>query len=124
MAITREQATKKRELPKKRVEVPEWADENAPAEEAYVYVKTLSGHERDTWEESLSTGNKAKVRLDNIRAKLTVAVCVDDNGNQIFTDADVPSLGNGSCVPLGRVFDVAMKLNGIGKEHVDELVGE
>lgn len=126
MALKRESILKKRSLPTEKVPCPEWADEGTPADDAYVIVRTLTGTERDKWEATLTTGkgSKAKVTLEKIRAKLAVAVCVDDDGHPIFSEADVTELSERSCLPLGRVFDAASKLNGLSKEDVDELVGE
>lgn len=85
----------------------------------------MRGTESDRWEQTLSGRGKQKVNLDNIRAKMAVAVCEgDEEGVPLFTEQDIAALGEMSCVPLRRIFDEACKLNGIGKEHVDELVGE
>lgn len=123
MALKRDTILKKRPLPTVKVPCPEWADDGTPEDEAYVFVRTMTGVQRDAWERSVSPDGK-KVKLDNIRAKLAVAVCVDDDGNQLFTEDDIAALGDVSCVPLVRIFDEASKLNGLGKEQVDELVGE
>lgn len=125
MALTREQvlSTKGKKLPRVKVPVPEWAPEGTKPEDAYVWVKTMAGTERDKWEKRL--GDKSgNVSLDNIRSKFAVAVCEDDDERQVFNDQDVADLGAMTCVPLGRIFDEGCKLNGIGKQNVDELLGE
>lgn len=127
MALKRESILKQRALPTEKVMCPEWADADTPPEDAYVIVRTLTGHERDAWEKSLTVGkgHKAKVSLDDIRAKLAVATCVDDEGRPIFTgESDIAELSQRTCLPLSRVFDAASKLNGLSKEDVDELMGE
>lgn len=127
MSLTRETVDlSPRELAKEKVPVPEWAPKDMPAEQAYVWVRTLEGDERDAWEKTLTVGKgrKATVSLDSIRAKLAVATCVDDDGKPIFTEADIAKLNKLTCLPLSRVFDTASKLNGLSKEDVDELVGE
>lgn len=127
MSLTRETVDlTPRALPKTKVPVPEWAPQDMPAEQAYVWVRTLDGEERDKWEESLTEnkGKRVKVKLDNIRAKLAVATCVDDDGRQVFTEEDIVKLSKLSCLPLARVFNVASELNGLSQEDVDELVGE
>lgn len=41
----------------------------------------------------------------------------DDSGNRLFTDfKQIEALGKKSSVPLERCFEVALRLNGIGKE--------
>lgn len=126
MALKKTTMLTPRELPRKKVFVPELADPSTPAEEAYVYVRTLEGWERDAWEKSLSEGKgrKAKTNLDNIRCKLVVATCVDDDGVAIFTADDLHELSKRSCLPITRIFTVASELNGLSQEDVDELVGE
>ena len=115
-----------RELPREKVPAPEWASPDVKPEDAYVWVRTMEGEERDKWEESLTVqgGKKIKVNLDGIRAKLAVKTCVDDDGNQLFTEEDIAKLNKLSCLPLARVFDVASRLNGLSQEDIDDIVGK
>ena len=124
MALTRDQILKKRELPRVKVAIPEWADTDSA--DAYVYVRALTGRERDAWEQSLSKGKGKTVtaNLENIRAKAAVASCVGDDGARLFEDSDITALGEQASAPLHRIFDEFMKINGLSKEHVEELAGE
>lgn len=103
----------KREL----VSVPEWGGD--------VFVSTMSGSARDSWEQSLiiRKGNKTEPNMENMRARLVIATVVDENGNRLFTDADVAALGKKSAAALERVCKVAQRLNGIGDVELEELKG-
>lgn len=119
--LTREQILKADDLPYEDVEVPEWG--------GVVRVRTLTGAERDAWEQSIITmqanGKKAPTmqrRLDNLRAKLVARCLIDDAGARLFTDKDIAALGQKSAAALSRVFEVAQRLNGLTENDVEELV--
>ena len=97
------------------VDAPEWG--------GTVRIQAISGAARDSFEDSLFSGIGAarKQDLSNVRAKLVACVLVDENGNRIFTDADVMALGAKSASALGRCFDVAQRLNGMSSEIKAEL---
>lgn len=91
--------------------VPEWGGE--------VIVKAMSGVERDEFERSIyHDGIKD---FDNIRAKLCAMSIVDESGKRVFTMADIMKLGEKSGKALDRVFTVAKKLSGIGKQELTGL---
>lgn len=103
-----------------QVEVPEWGGS--------VYVRALTGAQRDQYEESLirwrATKGKqvaATVALGNARAKLVSLALVNEDGEPLFTDRDVAALGEKSAAALERVFDVAAKLSGLQPGDVAEL---
>jgi hypothetical protein len=97
------------------VSVPEWGGE--------IYVKGMTGVERDAFEASVvqSRGKGVKMDLSNIRAKLASLTICDENGQRLFTDADVRELGKKSAAALQRVFAMAQKLSGIGDQDMAEL---
>jgi len=101
-----------------KVEVPEW--------DGYVFVKGMTGMERDTFEASIvqQRGKDARVNMVNIRAKLAAQTICDEEGVRLFTDKDVHALGKKSANALQRVFDVAQRLSGITGDDVDELAAE
>lgn len=91
-----------------------------------VYVRSLTGTERDRLEASMvqhMVGKKQsrQVNLNNLRAKLCAMACCDEAGNPIFTEADVIALGKKNAANLQAVFEVAQKLSGLTDEAVDEL---
>ena len=97
------------------VHVPEW--------EGDVYVKGMTGIERDAFEASIvqMRGKGSRVDMTNIRAKLAAQTICDENGEKLFTDADIKELGKKSASALQRVFEVAQKLSGIGDDAIQEL---
>jgi hypothetical protein len=106
------------DLSKELVSCPEWGGE--------VYVRALTGAERDRFESSLieQRGKNQKLNMTNIRAKLAAMAICDDQGKRLFTDADVTALAAKSAAALNRVFDVARKLSGLADNEVEELAGE
>lgn len=115
--LSRDQILQAQDLPTETVEVPEWGGE--------VIIRGLTGAERDQFEQSIveTRGKNTKVNLRNIRAKLVVLCCVDEQGNRIFRDEDAEVLGRKSAVALNRVFEVAQRLSGLRPEDVEELAG-
>ena len=98
---------------------------------ASVRVRTLTGAERDAFEQSLletpkngARNRTTTVNMANARAKLCALSVVDSSGERVFTDADVESLGQKSGAALDRVFSVAQRLSGISDDDVDKMVGD
>lgn len=90
------------------VAVPEWGGE--------VFVKTLTGTERDQFEESYSQ-NKMKA----FRAKFLVLTLCDKSGERLFADGDVEALGNKSSLVINRLFESAWDFNALSQNAVDSL---
>lgn len=111
--LTRDQILTADDLRSEIVPVPEWGGD--------VRVAALTGTERDRFETSFGDG-KTK-NLDNVRAKLVAKSIVDEDGQRIFSDADVVKLGLKNAAALDRVFDVAQRLSGLTKQDVDDLAG-
>lgn len=97
------------------VPCPEWGGE--------VRLRSLTGAERDAYEQSLvqTRGKSREMNLRNARAKLVALCAVDESGNRLFTDADVNALGKKNAKPLDRLFDVARRLSGLSEDDVDRL---
>ena len=122
--LTKDSILSASDLPTEEVPVPEWGGS--------VFIRTMSGAERDAFEQSIIEGNAAKKgktpkgdepKMVNVRAKLAVRVLVDDKGVRLFTDADAGILGSKSGKALDRVFEVAQRLCGIGDKDIEELEG-
>lgn len=88
-----------------------------------VYVKGMTGRERDQFEASIirTKGRNQTINLQDVRAKLCVLTICDENGVRLFEDADIPALSEKSAGELQKVFEVAQRLSGITEEDVDEL---
>lgn len=101
--------------PRERVEVPEWG--------GHVYVRSMSGTERDGWEASF-LGDAENRGLRNARARLVVLCAVDEEGRRIFAEHDADALGEKSGLALDRVFKAAMRMNALGRAEVEKIAGE
>ena len=100
------------DLPRETLRVPEWGGD--------VYVRTMSGTDRDQFEASLIAKEGAKEgRMENVRARLVALTLCDASGTRLFEDGEIASLGRKSARALDRVFSVAQRLNGIGSEQAD-----
>lgn len=90
--------------------VPEW--------QCSVYVRAITGVERDRYEMALMGDNE--LRFENATARLcTMALC-DAQGKRIFNDGQVVDLGAKSAAALQRIYQAARRLAGIGKEALEE----
>ena len=90
-----------------------------------IFVRTLTGRERDAFENSCFSG-KGKYRemnTDNIRAKLLVrSICNGaTDGSRVFSDDETDALGELPASVLDALFTVAQKLSGLGATEMDEL---
>ena len=92
------------------VPCPEWGGD--------VRVKSLSGHERDTFETTMDDADG--VRRD-VRAKLAIAGCVDASDAPLFTAPDVEALSAKNAAPLDRIFDRVRELSGMTPKAVAGL---
>ena len=99
-----------------KVAVPEWGGD--------VFVKSLTGAEKDAFEESIvdMSGTDVKVNMKNARAKLAAKTICDKDGVRIFDDADIPALGEKNGAVLERIFNVAQRLSGLSKDDVKKLI--
>ena len=112
--LTRESILKKEDLKTERVDVPEWG--------GYIFVRTLSGEERDTFESDsyvISPEGKTEQVLGGFRARMVALVACNEKGERLFTAADVEALNKKSSSALIRVFDVASKVNGLNVKAVE-----
>lgn len=116
MPLTKEQILAADDLPREEVQVPEWGGS--------VYVRVMSGAERDAYEQSYleKKGDSYEVNRRNLRAKLAVQTVVNENGERLFSDADVDALGAKNGGALDRIFEVASRLNRISKKDEDDLL--
>lgn len=97
------------------VDVPEWGGK--------VRVRGLTGSERDKFEASQlkQQGKSIKYDPENVKARLAAYSIIDENGNRIFSDADIIALGKKSAKALNRVADVARELSGFTDKDMEEL---
>lgn len=102
-------------LPIEKVDVPELG--------GFVYVRGMSGTERDGWETSLIVrkGKNQSINTENVRAKLLVRVLCDESGTRLFDNGDAVALGGLRVDVLTSLYEVAQRLSGVSDKDVDEL---
>ena len=95
------------------VEVAEWG--------GTVRVATMSGSARDKWE--AETYGDGKPKTEDFRARFVALCLVDEEGNRMFTDAEVGELSKKSAAALQRVFAVAQRLNALTADEAEKIEG-
>jgi len=113
MILSRDAILAAQDLKREEVAVPEWGGS--------VLVRTMTGAERDAWEQSLANGGK--IDVSNVRARLVAACTIDESGALLFSAADAQALGAKSGSALERVAKVAQRLNAITEEALEEARG-
>lgn len=103
------------DLPRERVEVPEWGGE--------IFVRALTAGERDAFEAELTarSGKQIEVNLRDVRAKLCSRAMCDEQGARLFEDHEISALARKSAAALTRVFEVAQRLSGLTGADVEAL---
>jgi hypothetical protein len=115
-ALTAEQILSAEDLQFERVEVPEWG--------GYVNVWTLSMSELESYQQGIATAQeKLQRRPANMMAALAAKAIRTAEGERVFTDKQIGDLGKKSASALMRVFNVAIRLNHMSKNDVEELAG-
>src|SRR5512138_38464 len=79
-----------------------------------VSVRGMTGKERDAFEAACfeGRGKKRQFNMQNVRARLVAACCVDESGQRVFADADAEALGNIRADVIDRLFGPAQRLSG------------
>lgn len=113
--LTKEAIFKAQDIEIRELEIPEWG--------GTVFVRGMTGHERDKYEDSLyqQRGKDRQLNTRNARAKLVCLCTVDKDGNRLFEDKDVSGISQKSSKALDRIFSVAMELSGISEDDLEEL---
>lgn len=94
-----------------------------------VFVRPLSGEERDLYEQSNlkeTRGGQTKLNLRNARARLA-QMCIVERGDdgrwrRVFTRSDIDKLGKLPAVELDKVTEAARDASGIDAEEEGALV--
>lgn len=97
------------------VPVPEWGGE--------VWIRGLTGAERDRFEGSLLDGGRKVDYARQVRARMLVMAICDEGGKSLFTPKDLDALGAKSAAALDRCFAVAQRLSGVRAQDLEELRG-
>lgn len=89
-----------------------------------IFVRGMSGKERDKFEEGLRIrkGSKAgQSDLRNFRAQLAVKVIVNDAGERLLNDADADLFGRLPAGVLDRIIAKCTELSGKAEQEIDDL---
>lgn len=114
MALTREQILAVDDRRMEEVRVPEWGGS--------VWVRSLTGAEADAMALcEFESGLTGKDALADYNARMVAKCACDEGGNPLFTLDDVAALGKKSAGALGRIVEVAHRLNGIGKSDLEAV---
>lgn len=105
--LTREQILAAQDKPTISANVKEWGGE--------VFIKTMTGSERDRWESEWIEWRKTN-GSSCFQAFLLVNVVVDSAGNPLFTKDDVKTLNDKSSKVISALYRKAAMANGIGSE--------
>lgn len=113
--LTKEAILAAQDLRFEVVPVPEWGGS--------VRVRSMTGADRDDYEQSLIRGrtDDEAQNIRNVRARLVTYSVVDEQGNRLFTEADVEELGKKSVAALDRVFAAASRLSAVSQKDIEEL---
>lgn len=113
--LNRDDILNAKDIETEEVKVPEWGGS--------VLVRTMTGAGRDAFEQGIVASrveNKQK-NIETIRARMVALSVVDESGNLLFTDEDIPALGKKSAKALDRVYSVCSRLNALLDGDVEEL---
>ena len=97
----------------------------------YVFVRQMTGHERDTFEQSLLKKNRDakgvitgyEQATEDFRAKLAVVTLCDEKGNLLLQQGDYLLLSKSmSAKKLEKIINEAQKLNAITEEDKENIL--
>ena len=92
------------DLGREEVEVEEWGET--------VTVRGLTAGEVEKWGREVNAGT-----LEDIMPKMVAAVCINGNGQRLFTDDDIEALAGKNPKAILNIFNVAQRLSGIGDDE-------
>lgn len=97
-----------------------------------VFVREMSGEEKDIWERSMMKRVQApgakeatyETTLDHYKAKLAVVTMCDEHGNLLFDMRDIRKLSKMmSASNLEKVVEAAQAINAISQKDKEEILG-
>ena len=127
--LTRDQILQSEDIETEEVYVRQWG--------GTVLVRSMSGTERGLFEKAqtvdVPSGNRNSRRRgqtdkefvgDQLRAYLVVFCVVDEEGNHLFTEQDIPAINEKSAGAIELIVEAAMRLSGLTEEEVDKIAEE
>lgn len=96
-------------------------DVHVPAWGGTVRIRAMTGQERDEFRSAIAT-EEGHVPVGRFAAALLVACIVDEAGERLFSESDMAAVQKKSAASLDGPAAVAMRLNGLGGQAVEEAV--
>ena len=115
MALNKQQILAVRDIKIEELYIPEW--------DGSIYIKTMTAEERDKFEEAIfiKDSGKRKTDLSGLRAKMCAFVICDEEGNRLFSEAEVEALSKKSAAALTRIFEKAQEISATREDDVEEM---
>jgi hypothetical protein len=113
---TREEIFAVEDLKAEELYIPEW--------DTSVYVRGLTGKERDEFETAMIQMNGKRtmsLSLANVRARLVSMACIQADGTRLFSRKDIEILGKKSAAALDRIAARIQELSGLLPDDIKEL---
>jgi hypothetical protein len=88
-----------------------------------IRVRGMTTRERSDFERQFmsKSGERIPGRTQEMRERLLVWACVDENNVPLFSMSDIRSIGEQNSVVTERIVDVAQRLCGMGKVNAEEI---
>lgn len=97
-----------------KVFIPEW--------DKHVRIVEMTADARDSFDlKAIDEKNTDAEKARRIRARMVCSCVCDEEGNRIFSDEDIDTLGAGSSTAADRIYDIASRLNRFSKTDVEAL---
>jgi len=106
--LTRQDCLSVNDLALKEYTVKAW--------DGVVYIKKMTAKDQIQFED-MSQGKDRK----NIFSRLIVMCVCDENGNKLFTEADMDALNNKSASAVIELFTAISEINSVSQEDVEDL---
>lgn len=110
--LTLEDIRRSDDLKRESVDVPEWG--------GTVYVRELTGRDKDRFDEAVYANTKAGEVIRGVRVLLVCLSVCDDQGVRLFADTDLEWLADKSGAIIERLYEAASRLNGLGAEAFED----
>lgn len=86
-----------------------------------VYVRGLTGKQRDVWEQWCVVGEGKNRHLKNVRGKLLARTLCDEAGTRLLADQDAEWIGDLPGDIISPLYDLAARLSGISEAVKQDL---
>ena len=102
-------------VPREDVPVPELG------EGCVIPVWGMTAGERTRFEQGLldKNGKQSAAKVQEVRARLLVACCRNDDGTPLFTMEDIAAIGQQRADVIERIVNVAQRLSGFSNADIE-----